>query len=64
MLKVARAKAEQTLPNLQHDLRHLASYDTGLPDNSVNLITLGWVLCSVSDRQAFYREALRILRPA
>jgi demethylmenaquinone methyltransferase/2-methoxy-6-polyprenyl-1,4-benzoquinol methylase len=63
MLKVARTKAQQRLPGRDHDLRQMTSYDTGLSGNSVDLITLGWVLRSVGDRQALYREAFRILRP-
>ncbi len=63
MLDVARAKAEAALPGLPHDLRLVDSYDTRLPSNSTDLITLGWVLRSVGNRQALYDEALRILRP-
>jgi len=63
MLAVAQGKAAAALPGYHHDLRCIDGYDTGLAADSVDLITLGWVLRSVGNRVSFYREALHILRP-
>jgi len=63
MLEIARAKALQKNPTGNHDLRLGSADATGLPDDSVDLVTMGWVLRNIGDRPAAYREVLRILKP-
>lgn len=63
MLEGARRKAEERFPGKSHDLRQGGADATGLPDASADLVTMGWVLRNVGDRQAVYREVLRILKP-
>ena len=62
MLAVARQKAEANLGR-PGDLRVGSVSDTKLPDASQDLVTMGWVLRNVADRQEVYREITRILKP-
>ncbi|MEK6238554.1 MAG: ubiquinone/menaquinone biosynthesis methyltransferase [Planctomycetales bacterium] len=64
MLAVARQKAEAAFPDDEHDLRIGSAAESGLPDESMDLVTMGWVLRNVGDRAAVYREVQRILKPS
>ncbi len=63
MLELARTKAEARFPDQSPDLRQGHAGATGLPDASCDVVTMGWVLRNVGDRQAVYREIQRILAP-
>ncbi|HEY1065613.1 MAG TPA: ubiquinone/menaquinone biosynthesis methyltransferase [Pirellulales bacterium] len=63
MLEVARKKAAVKLPDRTHELRQGGADATGLPDQWADVVTMGWVLRNVGDRQAVYREVRRILKP-
>ena len=62
MLAVAREKAEKRFSG-NIDLRVGSAAETGLPDASQDLVTMGWVLRNVAERDAVYREVQRILKP-
>lgn len=62
MLAIARTKAEKTFSS-GVDLRPGSAAATQLADSSQDLVTMGWVLRNVADRQAVYREVQRILKP-
>lgn len=63
MLEIARTKAAQAFPDGSHDLRLGGADRTDLPAGFADVVTMGWVLRNVGDRQAVYREVLRILKP-
>ncbi len=44
-------------------LRRGVAESTGFGDATFDLVTMGWVLRNVGDREATYREILRILKP-
>ena len=62
MLDVAREKARRS--GLEGcSLEQGRAEDTGLEAESLDLVTMGWVLRNVGDRPATYREILKILKP-
>ncbi|MEE9395044.1 MAG: ubiquinone/menaquinone biosynthesis methyltransferase [Planctomycetota bacterium] len=62
MLKIARTKA-LAAGHEDPDLRQGNARATGLPDAKHDLVTMGWVLRNVGNREEAYREILRILKP-
>lgn len=62
MLAVARAKCA-ALGLAQVTVRSGNAEATGMPDGWAHAVTMGWVLRNVGDRQATYREVLRVLAP-
>ncbi len=63
MLALARRKWEERGFAGEPDLRQGVAESTGFPDATFDLVTMGWVLRNVGDRNATYREVLRILKP-
>lgn len=64
MLKVARAKQARLCPNATNlTLSEGNAEATGLDSESADVVTMGWVLRNVGDREAVYREVLRVLKP-
>lgn len=63
MLQVAREKSQALYPERENELRQGRADETGLPDESADVVTMGWVLRNVGDRANTYREVLRILKP-
>ena len=63
MLDVARQKAGAVFPGEPHELRQGTASDTGTDEASQDVVTMGWVLRNVGDRQDVYREVLRVLKP-
>ena len=63
MLGVAESRIRDAFPDAAPQL-HVRSADaTELPDASVDVVLMGWVLRNVGDRSAAYREILRVLKP-
>lgn len=63
MLAIAAEKAARAHPGREHDFRRSSAVDTSLQADSVDLVTMGWVLRNIGDRRAAYREVLRLLKP-
>lgn len=61
MLVYARRKADQAAANINFIQGDCLA--TGLPDNSVDLITIAYGVRNFQDLEAGYREMARILRP-
>lgn len=62
MLAEARRKA-LALGMEDLELRVGNAAETGVQDSSADAVTMGWVLRNVGERDAVYREILRILKP-
>lgn len=63
MLEIAKSKSDGVGAAMNRELRVGKADATGMPDDSVDVVTMGWVLRNVGDRAAVYREVQRILRP-
>ncbi len=60
MLEVASQKRSET-PWLT--LHRANASSTGLPDRWADVVSMGWVLRNVGDREEVYREVRRVLKP-
>lgn len=63
MLGVADGRIRAAFPGIEPQLDVRSAEATGLPDSSVDVVLMGWVLRNVGDRPATYREILRVLKP-
>ena len=63
MLAVAERRIREAFPETVPELHVRSATATELPDASVDVVLMGWVLRNVGDRPATYREILRVLKP-
>ncbi len=63
MLAVADERIRAAYPGVPPQLHVRSAAATELPDASVDVVLMGWVLRNVGDRPAAYREILRVLKP-
>ena len=63
MLGVADGRIRAAFPGIEPQLHVRSAEATELPDASVDVVLMGWVLRNVGDRPAAYREILRVLKP-
>ena len=63
MLAVADGRIRTAFPDTEPQLHVRPATATELPDASVDVVLMGWVLRNVGDRPATYREILRVLKP-
>ncbi len=63
MLGIADLRIRAAFPASTPELHVRSAEATELPDASVDVVLMGWVLRNVGDRAATYREILRVLKP-